>query len=314
MAAMKLRELSIREKEIELRILERRDKQEKMDLQRQHQQEQLDLQRREFERQTEADALRLKEYELRAEEVKRQKEADAVRLKNENTLAARTRKFADAIKHVFVKMSEDAADAPLFFEGIENLFKMYEIPADIQSKLLLPLLNSKARLITARLSAKELDNYDVVKARVLAELKLTPREYLLRFKQACKQADETFTLFKARLSNLLTYYLRSRKADRDINVLFDLLIADRLKEALPYGALNYVLSLEGDATFEAAKVASSADVFVNNHTYSDSKKQTYAQQDDRQATSGTRVTAKTSFSHAASVTSDSQTVATGGAE
>ncbi len=94
--------------------------------------------------------------ELRMEELKRQKEVDAVRHKNDNSLAARTRKFADAIKHVFVKMSEDAAEAPLFFEGIENLFKMYEIPADLQSKLLLPLLNSKARIVTARLTVAEL--------------------------------------------------------------------------------------------------------------------------------------------------------------
>ena len=183
-----------------------------------------------------------KEFKLREDEFKWQRDNDAERRKNESTLAARTRKFADATKHVLVKMSEDTAEAPMFFEGLENLYKIYEIPSDIQSKLLLPLLNSKARSITNRLSVKELESYDLVKTSVLAELKLTPREYLQRFKQASKQVDETFTLFKARLSNMLTYYLRSRAADKDIKRLFDLLIADRLKEALPSGALNYVLS------------------------------------------------------------------------
>ena len=49
--------------------------------------------------------------------------------------------------------------------------------------------------------------------------------------------------------------------------LCDLLVSDRLKEALPQGPLNYVLSLEGDDWFLPEKVASLADTFVNNRLF-----------------------------------------------
>ena len=53
---------------------------------------------------------------------------------------------------MFVKMSDDPIELPMFFASVENLYKMYEIPRDLQAKLLLALLNKKARLITNRLS------------------------------------------------------------------------------------------------------------------------------------------------------------------
>ena len=162
------------------------------------------------------------------------------RKESQNSLVERTRKVADSLKHVVVKMGEDPVEATMFFEGLENLYKLYDVPVELQSKLLLPLLNSKARQVTCRMSVDELDVYETVKTRVLSEFKLTPREYLLQFKQARKQPQETYTLFANRLSNLLAYYVISRGADKDIDKLMNVIVADRLKETLPIGALNYV--------------------------------------------------------------------------
>ena len=72
-------------------------------------------------------------------------------------------------------------------------------------------------------------------------------------------------LFAARLRNLLTYYLSSRDV-ADYKTLIELLISDRLKGSLPQGPLNYVLTQEGEGWFTSEKVASLADVFVNNRT------------------------------------------------
>ena len=44
---------------------------------------------------------------------------------------------------MYVKMTDDPAELPVFFAGVENLYKMYEIPRDLQAKLLLPLLTKK---------------------------------------------------------------------------------------------------------------------------------------------------------------------------
>jgi len=72
------------------------------------------------------------------------KKIDTEKVKEQNSLAARTKKFADSVKHVFVKMTDDPAELPVFFAGVEDLYKMYEIPRDLQAKLLLPLLTKKA--------------------------------------------------------------------------------------------------------------------------------------------------------------------------
>ena len=67
-----------------------------------------------------------------------------------------------------------------------------------------------------------------------------------------------------RLENLLLYYLRCQKADTDVKRLIQLLVADKLKDLLPSGALQNVLTLEGDECFSPNKIACSADVHTNN--------------------------------------------------
>ena len=93
-----------------------------------------------------------------------------------------------------------------------------------------------------------MEKYDEVKRFLLAEYKLTPREYKNRFDSAVKGNDETYVLFAARLRNLLMYYLRSRNVD-DFEGVCDLLVSDKLKTCLTGGQLNYVLSLEGEDWF-----------------------------------------------------------------
>jgi len=75
---------------------------------------------------------------------------DEARKVKEASIAARTHKFSEAVKNVFVKMNNNPAEAPMFFDGLENLFKMYEIPEDLKSKLQISLSSPKARQVTNR--------------------------------------------------------------------------------------------------------------------------------------------------------------------
>jgi hypothetical protein len=203
---------------------------------------------------------------LRQCELDRQRQLDHAKSKKENSLIGRTKLFAEGIKHVFPKMPQESAELPSFFDQEERLFQMYEIPADLQSKLFLPLLTKKARVAISRLSLTELDNYAAVKTQLLSEYRLCPRELRGRFINAVKRSEESYVLFAARLDNLLTYYLRSRGADSDIKKLTNLLVADKLKDCLPVKSLNYVLSLEGDRCFTAGEVADNADIYSSNYT------------------------------------------------
>ena len=107
------------------------------------------------------------------------------------------------------------------------------------------------------MTINDMSKYNELKEFLLTEYKLTPREYKIRFETAVKHADKTYTLFAARLRNLLSYYLKSRLVE-DYDTLIELLISDRLKGSLPQGLLNYILTKEGEGWYVASKVASLA--------------------------------------------------------
>ena len=155
-------------------------------------------------------------------------------------------------------------ELPQFFDTVEKLYSIYQVPEDLQAKLLIPLLTDRAKSVIGRMSAAAVENYNELNHFLLTEFKLTPREYKNRFDSAMKNADETHVLFAARLRSLLMYYLSSRDLDNSFDKLCDLIISDRLKCCLPDGPLQYVLSLEGDAWFSPDRVATLADTYVNN--------------------------------------------------
>jgi len=53
-----------------------------------------------------------------------------------------------------------------------------------------------------------------------------------------------------------------------------LLIVNKLKSGLPDGALNYVLSLDGNDCFWSGKIAELADTDVSNHCENDRTRHT----------------------------------------
>ena len=231
--------------------------------------EELKLKQQELERQERMEAARKEELKLRQQELERQERMEAAKWRDEKSLVGRTKKFADAIKDILPSMPTESAELPSFFDSVENLFVLYEIPIDLRSKLLLPKLTGKAKAIANKLPLDDLDDYDKVKQHLLSEFHLTPRELRSRFTQASKLSDETYSLFNARLERMLTHYLRSRDADTDVKKLFDLIVADRLKDCLPSGVLRYVLSVEGKGYLTASQIASNADIYASNYNDKD---------------------------------------------
>jgi len=140
---------------------------------------------------------------------------------------------------------------------------MYKVPAKVQAKILIPFFTAQAKFLVNQITIDDMSKYDELKEFLLTEYKLTPREYKIRFETAVKHADETYTLFAAKLRNLLSYYLKSRLVE-DYDTLIELLVSDRSKRSFPQGLLNYIFTQEGEGWYVACKVASLADVYVNN--------------------------------------------------
>ena len=183
----------------------------------------------------------------------------------QRSLMNRLKIAADSLKHVLPNQPPDAAEFPLFFKTVEGIFASFEIDKDLQAKLLLPKLSTRSKAMLARMPPDDADVYEKVKKFLLTEYKLSPREYRTKFLTATRAASETCQLFASRLACLFEYYAQSRDVD-NYKQLCQLLVADRLKECLPTGALQYVLSLEGDSWFEPSKIASLADVYLSNCT------------------------------------------------
>src|SRR6218665_3011076 len=169
------------------------------------------------------------------------------------------KKIGDAMKHVLPRMPNDMMEVPLYFETVENAFRSLEVDRRHWVKLLLPLTTQRARTVINRVALADRDNYNTVKEHLQKEFKLTPK-----FMDAKKTAEETYTMFTARLKNLLNYYVKSRQVNDEYVKLFDLLISDKLKETLPPGPLQFVLSNEGAECFQSSMIPDLADIHANN--------------------------------------------------
>ena len=209
--------------------------------------------------------LKLKELQLKEEELTRQASRDKEMGEKRQSLASRTKLFGEAMKNIFWKLPQDPAEMPGYFDHVENLFALYEVDEDVKSKLLQAHLSDKAKALTARLSRQQLDDYDALKAFILNEFKISPIQLRERFFTLRKSNDETFTLLASKLRNALIYYLRSRNIDNDFDKFVSLLCADRLKELIPKGCLNFILAQEKDDWLRHDELAHSIDIYMASH-------------------------------------------------
>ena len=115
----------------------------------------------------------------------------------DDSLEGRTKRYGETLRHVLPQMPTEATELPQFFDTVEKLYAMYQVPADLQAKLLIPLLTGHAKSVIGRMPSHNMEQYDELKRFLLAEFKLTPKEYKFRFDSVVKGHDETYVLFTA---------------------------------------------------------------------------------------------------------------------
>ena len=87
---------------------------------------------------------------------------------------------------------------PVFFDHIEDMFEVYEVPDNVKARILQGQLTDKAKSLTARLTKTQLASYDALKLFLLNEYKLSPQQYKHKFMTANKLHDETYVLYASR--------------------------------------------------------------------------------------------------------------------
>jgi len=84
-----------------------------------------------------------------------------------SNLALQTKRFGKMMRHVLPKMPLESAELPQFFETVEKLYAMYEVPAEVQAKILIPLLSAQAKSLVNQMMINDMSKYDELKEFLL---------------------------------------------------------------------------------------------------------------------------------------------------
>jgi len=159
--------------------------------------------------------IRFKEIELGQDKLNLQRNRDAREQKRRQSLAGRTKFYAEALKLLIGKLPSDPAEHSAFFENLEIMFLSYEVPDEVKPKILQAHLSDRAKSFTARLARKKLDSYKELKQFLLKEFRISPVQLRDRFYSLHKTADKTYTMLALKLHNTLVYYLKSRNIGKN---------------------------------------------------------------------------------------------------
>jgi hypothetical protein len=209
--------------------------------------------------------LKSREIDLKQREMEILARKDKDERERKDKLASQMKYFHVAMKNLFSKFPHDPAELPAFFDHVENLFAMYEVPYSLRGPLLQAQLSDKAKAFIVRLSREQLDDYEQLKAFILNEFRITPLQLRERFYTLRKVPDESYSMSQSKLANALTFYLRSRKIDGSFEGLFNLICSDRLKELIPKSCLDFVLMQEKDEWLRSAQLSAVIDTYLASH-------------------------------------------------
>ena len=97
------------------------------------------------QRRLEERTLKERELVIREQELERQRMKDEAELKRKESMAGQTKFYGDALNKVLRKMGDDPSELPTYFTHVENQFVFYNVPKQLQAKLLMPFLSDRAR-------------------------------------------------------------------------------------------------------------------------------------------------------------------------
>jgi len=257
------REMQLKDLEVK-RQHEREIQEKESELKRQHeiamQENQREMQERDLElrRMEAASTEQLKHEEL---EVKRLEITE--QNKREKQEVIQLKRYADAIRGVLHPQPADPCGLPLYFDDLEKLYKQFDVPAKLQASLLIPYLNTSTQMMITRLPAGDLESYTKLKTFIVAQHKLSSKDYKQRFSHAMRNSKETNVAYVSRLSALQDYWLRSKEVTT-VEQLRDLHVLEKLHDTLHPMVLRHVRTVEADKNVTAMQAAQIADVFEGN--------------------------------------------------
>ena len=208
----------------------------------------------------------------RSEQARKDNELRMIRQEaKEKTRDAFIKRYGNMLKNILSSQPNDDFDLPIWLTSIETIFELQSMPLDLRATLLLPYLNTKAKMLVCLLTPELIKTYDSLKQALLREFRLTPKQYRTQFLEAKKKDAESYVQYNTRITTIFQYYMESRNV-KDMKTLVELIIFDKLKDSMPYGVHDFVVTKEANEVYMPTKLAELADLY-NNEVFSNRSKQ-----------------------------------------
>ena len=74
----------------------------------------------------------------------------------EKTRDALLKRYTDMLQNILSSQPNDDFDLPVWLTSIETIFELQNVPLDLPAALILPYLNTKAKMLACRLAPKKI--------------------------------------------------------------------------------------------------------------------------------------------------------------
>jgi len=177
----------------------------------------------------------------------------------------RLKKYADALRGIIPRQTNEPVEVVSFFRNVQRLFIDFKVPKDLQAAIVRPFLTERAKTLIAKLDPEKVSRYEEVRNAILKEYKISATMYRDKFNDITKSDAQTFIMMTSNLFALLDCYIEARKAT-NLDDLRNLLVAD---STFTPTLLRHVLSIEAKSEkgwLPAYELAEIADNYIANYT------------------------------------------------
>ncbi|GFU44295.1 transposon Tf2-6 polyprotein [Trichonephila clavipes] len=180
-----------------------------------------------------------------------------------------------SVKTLTIQIPTKTENFGLFFQSLERLFRVKNVPENLKAEILINILSERAHNILLCIKDDEIKEYDLFKSLILREFQPTAQECLLNFRKAKRQADETHVQFGTRLSAMFKYYLKIRNVV-DFKSLVDLsliIISDKFLDTLEPETASHIKIMQADQWMTPDELGKACDTFFisKNRSLHDSR-------------------------------------------
>ena len=103
------------------------------------------------------------------------------------------------------------------------------------------------------MASEQIKIYDSLKQALMTEFRLTLKQYKTQFLEAKKKDAESYVQYNTRITTIFQYYMESRNV-KDMKTLVELFISDKLKNSMPYGIHDFVVTKKANEVYTPTKM------------------------------------------------------------